>query len=319
MNLLAIEIGGSKLQLFAGTSDGAILERRRVVIDRAAGGAGIRKQIESALPELIAKWEPRAIGVGFGGPVDAQTGVIARSYHLEGWSGFPLAAWLTERTGLPAFIENDANTAALGESRHGAGRGENPVFYVTLGSGVGGGLVVNDRIYHGAPPGEVEIGHVRLDRDGTIVEARCAGWSVDRRIREEVAVNPDSRLARIVRDDAPGGEARHLGAALAQGDELADRILTETVDWLAFGLSHVVHLLHPEIIVVGGGLSLLGEPLISRLVAALPRFLMETFLPGPRVVVAGLAEDAVPVGALSLAAEKVAASHSTVPQGTALR
>ena len=136
MNLLAIEIGGTKLQLYAGTADGEIRERRRFPVDRAAGGKGIRRQIEAALPELVTQWQPQTIGVGYGGPVNASSGRVARSYHLAGWNDYPLAKWLTKRTGLPAFIENDANVAALGEARHGAGRDCDPVFYLTLGSGV---------------------------------------------------------------------------------------------------------------------------------------------------------------------------------------
>ena len=305
MNLLAIEIGGSKLQLFAGQEDGKIFDRRRFPVDRAAGGKGIRLQIEAALPELVAKWQPKAVGIGYGGPVDWRAGKIAKSFHIEGWNGYPFADWVAKRAQVPAFIENDSNAAALGEARHGAGAGFNPMFYVNMGSGVGGGLIVDGRIYHGAPPGEVEVGHLRLDRDGTIVEDRCAGWSVDRRIQSEVQSHPDSMLADLVRKSPPGCEARHLRLALAHHDRLAEQILGDTMDSLAFALSHVVQLFHPEIIVVGGGLSLIGEPLRARLAQALPRFLMDTFLPGPRIALAALGEDAVPVGALTLAAERM--------------
>ena len=305
MNLLAIEIGGTKLQLYAGTDEGKILARHRFPVDRAAGGKGIRRQIEKMLPELVLQWQPEAVGIGYGGPVDWRKGKIAKSFHIEGWSNYPFAEWVTQRTRMPAFIENDSNVAALGEARHGAGVGCNPVFYVNMGSGVGGGLVVDGRIYHGAPPGEVEIGHLRLDRDGTIVEDKCAGWSVDRRIQRDVQAHPDSMLAELVRKSPPGCEARHLRLALAHHDRLAEQILNETMDWLAFALSHVVQLFHPQVIIVGGGLSLLGETLRARLAHALPRFLMNTFLPGPRIVIAALGEDAVPVGALTLAAERM--------------
>ena len=138
--------------------------------------------------------------------------------------------------------------------------GFNPVFYVTLGSGVGGGLVVDGRIYHGAKPGEAEIGHVRLDRQGTIVEARCSGWAVDARIRDLKAKEPGCLLAQLA-GQTVGGEAKHLAAAWEQGDAVAKRLLKETAEDLAFGLSHVVHLLHPEVIILGGGLSGVGEPL----------------------------------------------------------
>jgi glucokinase len=211
-----------------------------------------------------------------------------------------LAGWLRQLAGVPVLVDNDANVGALGEASHGAGAGFNPVFYITLGSGVGGGLVVDGRIYHGATPGEAEIGHVRLDRQGTIVEARGSGWAVDARIRQLNAQAPASALAQLARRSS-GGEARHLAAALQRGDAAAKQILRETAEDLAFGLSHVVHLFHPQIIVLGGGLSGVGEPLRAAVQDALPRFIMEAFAPGPRLALAALGEDAVPTGALVLA------------------
>ena len=302
MNGLGIEIGGTKLQLVAGTSEGIMLARRRFAVDRARGGAGIREQIASALPDLITAYRPGAIGVGFGGPIDWRSGRIACSHQIEGWSDFPLGEWLRERTGLPVVVDNDANVAALGEAKYGAGRGADPVFFITLGSGSGGGLIVGGNVYHGAPPGEAEIGHIRLDRQGSKFEDRCSGWAVDRRLREAVATDSESLIARSIRQQTSvGGEARHLSAALAAGCPVAHRVFREVVDDLAFGLSHAVQLFHPEVIVLGGGLSLIGEPLRNAVTEALPRYVMDSFQPGPRVVLPGCGEDSVPLGALALA------------------
>jgi glucokinase len=304
MHFLAIEIGGTKLQVCAGTADGEIVQRLRFAVAHEAGGEGIRSQIAQAVPGLIAQWKPRAIGVGYGGPVDWKTGRIKCSHHVAGWNDFPLGDWLRQQTALPVFVDNDANVAALGEALHGAGRGANPVFWVNSGSGVGGGLVVDGRLYHGAVPGEMEIGHVRLERAGTIVEDRCSGWAVDRAVRAAVEKEPRSVLARIAAESQP--DARCLKRAIEEGCPVADRVLTFAMEELAFALSHVVQLLHPEVIVVGGGLSLLGDPLRERLARALPRWVMAAFAPGPRVVLAELKEDAVPVGALALCRSAVA-------------
>jgi len=297
---LGIEIGGTKLQLVLGDDGGVIADRRRLTVDPAKGAAGIRGQIEQALPELLGGRRVARAGVGFGGPVDWKTGKICRSHQIEGWSDFDLGGWLRGLTGASVAVDNDANVAALGEALRGAGVGFNPVFYVTLGSGVGGGMVVDGRIYHGAKPGESELGHVRLDRAGTIVEARCSGWAVDARIRELKAKEPESLLGRLAGQTA-GGEARHLATAWQQGDSAARRLLQETTQDLAFGLSHVVHLFHPEIIILGGGLSGVGEPLRASVERALRGFVMEAFAPGPAVALATLGEDAVPIGALELA------------------
>ncbi len=297
---LGIEIGGTKLQLVLGDAEGRLKERRRLVVDPARGALGIREQIQHVMPGLLRREELRATGVGFGGPVDWRNGRICRSHQIEGWSEFDLGGWLRELTSRPVVVDNDANVGALGEAVRGAGRGYSPVFYVTLGSGVGGGLVVDGRIYHGATPGEAELGHVRLDRSGTIVESRCSGWAVDARIRELRAKQPASVLSRLV-GNATGGEAKHLAAALEQGDPSARQLLGEVAEDLAFGLSHVVHLFHPRVIVLGGGLAGVGEPLRLVVQQALGRFTMDAFAPGPQIALAALGEDAVPTGALELA------------------
>lgn len=302
--LLALEIGGTKLQLVSGTAQGLIQRRWRATVDRTAGAEGIRRQIQSWLPEALAT-HPAALGVGFGGPVDWRTGAIAKSHQIEGWSGFEIGAWLEQQAGLPVSVDNDANVAALGEAVAGNGRGASTVFYVTLGSGVGGGLVVDGQIYHGAKPGESELGHVRLDKSGVLVEQRCSGWALDRRIREAIALHPGSPLAQLA-DGSTSGEARFLAAALSRNDPLAHAILSELADNLGFALSHVIHLMHPERIVIGGGVALTGEPLRSAVAEAIRLYLMEVFLPGPPIFLAALREDAVPVGALRLAASRVA-------------
>jgi glucokinase len=297
---LGIEIGGTKLQVVTGDDRARIVERNRFAVDPSAGGAGIRAQLEQIIPALANRICLKAIGVGFGGPVNWQTGQICRSHQIEGWLEFPLASWLGSLAKAPVHIDNDANLGALGEASCGGGIGFNPVFYVTLGSGVGGGLVLDGKVYHGSLPGESEIGHVRLDRLGTLVESRCSGWAVDAKIRAAIAKHRDSALAKCI-GTASAQEAKFLSAALSQNDPLAAAILEETADDLAFGLSHVVHLFHPQIIVLGGGLSLVGEPLRAAVERLLPRFIMEAFAPGPRIALAQLAEDSVPVGALCLA------------------
>jgi glucokinase len=138
--LIGIEIGGTKLQLVLGDENGNIRQQLKLAVNSARGAEGIRAQIQEALPSLLAKGPVSRVGVGFGGPVNWRQGTIRRSHQIEGWSEFDLGGWIHGLTGLPVRVDNDANVAALGEAQKGAGRGHNPVFYVTLGSGVGGGL-----------------------------------------------------------------------------------------------------------------------------------------------------------------------------------
>ena len=315
---LGIEIGGTKLQVVTGDASGRIVERYRHRIDPTQGAVGILTQLDNIfgkLPEL-----PNAIGVGFGGPVDWQTGRIATSHQVGGWAGFDLAGWLSERVpGATVRVENDANVAGLGEARQGVATGFQHVFYVTLGSGVGGGMVVDGQLYHGAVPGEAEIGHLWLvppsesapgeSTPGQTIEQTVSGWAVDQQIRDLLPQLPaDSILKKLVQDAQLAGStsqvsnqpATFLHPAYEQGDPVARMLIEQIGSVLALGLSHVVHLFHPDAIVLGGGLALIGEPLRAAVRQALPRFVMPAFQPAPVVLLAKLGEDAVPVGALEL-------------------
>jgi glucokinase len=299
--LLGIEIGGTKLQLVAGHGDGTIIERQRFKVDVNAGAAGIRDQIQAQLSAWRGKYHFAAVGVGFGGPMNWQTGVVATSHQVAGWSGFDIKGWMAGVSGTAVAVDNDANVAGLGEAISGAGRGYRSMFYTTLGSGVGGALVLDGKLYHGTPPGECEIGHLRLNRAGQTVESLCSGWAVDTTIRHLPEHERGGALWQFTRG-MHRGEALKLVEALKAGDPAAERIVSELGQTVAFALSHVTHLLHPEILVVGGGLSGIGEPLRAEIARFLPQYLMEVFRPGPKVVLTKHGEDVVPVGALHLAA-----------------
>ncbi|MCJ7549568.1 MAG: ROK family protein [Anaerolineae bacterium] len=297
---LGIEIGGTKLQVVVGDQDARIVDRYRVAVEREQGAAGIRDHIWKASQSIRDAHSLQAVGVGFGGPFDRANGTVAKSFQIHGWDGFAFTAWLESLTGLAVAVDNDANTAALGEARLGAGRDYDKVFYVTLGSGMGGGMVIDGHIYHGASPGEAEIGLMLWDKSGTTFESRCCGWAVDRKVRRCIARDPDGALAQLVGSDT-GGEARYLAPALEQGDADAQVILAETGEDIAWALSHVSHLFHPQIVVLGGGLSLIGEPLRAAVAAKLPGLLTSAFQPAPKIELALLGEDVVCVGALLLA------------------
>ena len=279
--LLGIEIGGTKLQLALaerGALEGELLRVERLPIDPDAGASGILALIQSALPKSGVE----AIGVGFGGPIEA--GRVLASHQVNGWAGFPLAEWFTAKLGVPCAVANDADVAGLAESRYGAGRGHDPCFYVTAGSGVGGGLIVNGEIYTGAGRGASEIGHCIVTVRGEVgsVESFASGWAIARRAGVKT-----------------GQDARNLAEI---GDAHALRAINDAVEALAQGLATVVALVCPRRVVFGGGVSLMPvnlvlEPLRKRLVEL-------TFAPFAGLtdlVAAELAERAVPVGAVELA------------------
>jgi glucokinase len=303
-NFIGIEIGGTKLQLVSADASLAINEHLSLEVNKENGARGIQQQIEDGIQKIKGNKELSAIGVGFGGPVNYKTGKISVSHQIAGWEDFNLKQWLHDLTTVPVFIDNDANVAALGEAVHGAGATYEIVFYITIGSGIGGGMVVNKKIYHGAYPGEVEVGHLRLNKQGDTLESQCSGWAVDGKIRKAVAAQPESMLAKLV-GNAKKREAKFLQEAIEKGDEAAKKILHETADNIAFALSHVVHLFHPEIIIIGGGLSLLGESLSDEIALALPKHVMKAFLPPSEIKIASLGKNVVPIGALELARSSV--------------
>ncbi len=304
---IGIEIGGTKLQVVLGDEALRIKKHERMQVVKDQKAEGIRRQITDALNRIVKQSNARAIGVGFGGPVDKETGRIIVSNHIEGWDSFDLRRWLNELTGLPVQIDNDANTAALGEARAGAGKMYRNVFYITLGSGMGGGMVRDSLVYHGAVGGESEIGLALFDKSGANFESRCSGWAVDRKLRKYAKENPRSVLASLLGPEG-GGEAKHILSALQKGDEGVSRVLDETADDLAFGISHAVHLFHPDVVIIGGGLSLIGEELLSRIEKHKQKYINFAFKPGPEIKIAALGEDVVCIGGLILAQQALGGS-----------
>jgi glucokinase len=313
---VGIEIGGTKLQAAVGDTGGRVLGRGRRAVNPAAGAAGILAALPSLLDEVLAgagaDWtQVGGVGIGFGGPVDARAGIVLKSFQVPGWDGFPLAAWAQESFGAPAFIANDAATAGLAEARLGAGRGARRVFYITIGSGIGGGWIVDGRIDHGQGIGMAELGHTYVPdpQTGAPVELEhvCSGWNIGRRARAAVelaaverAGNEEASLLPRLAGSAAAIDARAVYAAAEQGDALALRVLQETTATLALALANVIALFHPEVIVVGGGVSLMGPLFWENLRAAVDQRAMPAYIGSVRIARALLGEDVVPTGALCL-------------------
>jgi glucokinase len=316
---LGIEIGGTKLQLGLGRGDGTLAALHRATVDVAAGPAGIRRQITAAIPDLlrtggIGRDQVFGAGVGFGGPVDDATRIVIKSHQIEGWDDFPLAQWLSEMTGWPAVLGNDADVAGLAEALYGAGKNLSPIFYVTVGSGIGGGLIIRGEIYRGCGRGAAEVGHLQfkvcrqdshpsLDSPSETLEQLASGWGIAqmaaRRVREERPIRSPlySRLEQK-------GEltAKDVVDAALQGDAFAESVLSTAVGFLADGICHVIALLSPRRIVLGGGVSLIGEQLFFEPLRALvAKRVFPPFADCYDIVPAALGEEVVVHGAIALA------------------
>jgi glucokinase len=319
---LGIEIGGTKLQLGVGPGDGVLRALWRGPVDVGAGPEGIRRQIVTAVPELLARAgieraELKSVGVGFGGPVDDATHTVIKSHQIEGWDNFPLADWVADVVRLPAVLGNDADVAGLAEALHGAGKGFSPVFYITIGSGIGGGLIINGEVYRGCGRGAAEIGHLRIAHPALQqVEIRpleewSSGWSIPRNIP---LVTGGPRNLWVAAPPGGGDPRQTLTRSLArkaeEGDERAQQVLNMAWEALAESICHVIALLCPRRIVIGGGVSLMGEKVLfeplRRLVSAR---VFRPFAGLTDIVPAALGEEVVVHGAVALARRRLGEEH----------
>ncbi len=313
---LGIEIGGTKLQLGLGRGDGTIHSLWRGSVNPEEGGEGIRRQIVTAFPELLGyamvdSSEILGIGVGFGGPTDDESQTVIKSHQIAGWDNFPLADWLTDLLEKPTVICNDADVAGLGEAMFGAGRGLSPIFYITVGTGVGGGLIIDGKIFRGCGRGAAEIGHLRpiyppFSSRNRILEDFTSGNGIRKlfEIREETHQDTQG-IRELAESGIIGG--KEIAAAASAGDPAARAILRDAVEALAEGICSVIALLCPRRIVIGGGVSLMGEDLffapLRQLVA---ERVFQPFAGLTDIVPAALGEEVVIHGALALARQKFA-------------
>jgi glucokinase len=309
---LGIEIGGTKLQLAIGAGDGSPpIDFRRAEIQLAAGADGILRQIDSIGRELIDRHQPRAIGIGFGGPVDAGAGRTITSHQVEGWSDFALVDWCRETFGLPAGLSNDADAAGLAEALFGAGQGHRVVFYITVGSGIGGALAIDGRVYSGGHGIASEIGHLRpgLDADDphATVESFSSGFGIAAAGRSWLsgenlhAPSAADLLARC------GGRmeqlsGRTVAAAAAAGNPAAQQIFARALQTLGWAIAQMITLVAPRVVVIGGGVPLAGEQLFfAPLRQQVARYVFPPLAHSYAIVPAALGEEVVVHGALAVA------------------
>jgi glucokinase len=312
---LGIEIGGTKLQLGVGPDDGRLHGLWRGAVDVAAGPEGIRRQIVAAVPEVLAnanlkRGELRGVGIGFGGPVDDATHTVIKSHQIEGWNNFPLAEWIAEVVGLPAVLGNDADVAGLAEALHGAGKGVSPIFYITIGSGIGGGFIINGEIYRGCGRGAAEIGHLRIAGEESPLlplENHASGWAIAQDAERLRQIDVVFNLGEFqgLASDRPL-TAKVVAEMAERGGLSAQGVLDQAWEALAEGICHVIALLCPRRIVIGGGVSLMGEKLLfqplRRLVA---ERVFKPFAGLTDIMPAALGEEVAVHGALALARQRL--------------
>lgn len=310
---LGIDVGGTKIAAFRVARDGSVLDRMTVPTPAEDPEATIAAMIEAA--NRLLQPEVVAIGVGAAGIVDAHEGILRFAPNLA-WRELPIAGRMREALGLPCQVDNDANVAAWGEYRFGAGRGYRHMLLVTVGTGIGGGIVAGRRLFRGAHGFAAEIGHTIVEPNGPRCgcgnrgcwEQVASGQAIGRLGRNAAARYPGSLIASLAGHEPEGVSGEVVTKAARQGDEVARGILAEVGRRLGQGIAGLVNVLDPQVVVVGGGAIRAGDLLLepARL-AYTDAVEAPDHRPDVPIVAAQLGNDAGAVGAAALALEELGA------------
>lgn len=282
---IGVDVGGTKVAAGLVNSAGEITHQTRtpmVAGDAVAGLAAVTSVIDSvrAATDHIPKLQTpiSAIGICAPGPLDPKTGTVINPPNLPGWRNFPLAAEVAKAYGLPVRVDNDGNAAALAEAAWGAGRGYGNVFYATIGTGIGTGIVFDGRIYHGRTGAAAEGGHMSIDYRGPrcacgklgCIEALASGPAIARRASERIAAGRRSAILEQAGGRIERISGEMVGRAYAAGDLLAKEVLGETALFLTVWLGNIVDLLEPDVMIIGGGAASLLQPFWEEIRDQLP-------------------------------------------------
>jgi glucokinase len=317
---IAIDLGGTRIRAALIDGKGFLVQRAEAPTAADAGCEVVVGQLHHIATSVIAGVAPdRVVGVGIcaPGPLDAERGVALATPTIAGFIDLPLAAMLEERIGLPVRLENDGIAAALGEWRFGAGVGHRNLVYVTVSTGVGGGVVADGRVLRARRGMAGHVGHMTIVRDGEVCscgnrgcwEAYASGTAFARRARLRAVSSPSTALGM----NGAAIDGRAVFDAASRGDALARDLVSEEADLLGVGIVNLLHLYSPDVVVVGGGLSNGFDLLHPGIVARIKSAAMPPFRDTP-VVRAGLGSDSGLLGASTLAFEAALSSFSTPPR-----
>jgi glucokinase len=281
--ILGVDIGGTKVAVGLVDRDGKILTQGRKPMVANGTAEAALQAVTGAIDSMSSAAEPgrgfHSIGICAPGPLDPKTGVVLNPPNLPCWRDFPLAERIRTLYGVPVKVDNDANAAALAETRWGAARGFRYVFYATIGTGIGTGIVFDGRIYHGNTGSAGEGGHMSIDYRGPVcgcgkrgcIEILAAGPAIGLRARTKLAAGPSrSAILDLAKENIASVTSEMVGQAYAAGDPLAREILQETVELLAAWLGNIVDLLDPDVLVMGGGVAAMLKPFFEDIKKRLP-------------------------------------------------
>lgn len=306
--VIGVDLGGTKISTAISIIEGNILANVVLPTKAEEGEAAVLGRIVQSIDEVIVGSstsidEIEAIGIGSPGPLDAKKGIIITTPNLP-FKNYNLVQPLKEKYNIPVYLDNDANAAAIGEYMFGAGKGKNSIVYFTVSTGVGGGAVLDGKVYRGHTSNALEIGHTTVDPNGPrcncgnlgCLEAMSSGTAIAKKGKEAVSTNVETSLKK--HDTVTSYEVFKEAEA---GDEVAKDIIDNALTYLGIGVANAISTFDPEMIIIGGGVSKAGDIVFDTVKKVVNKRCFKSMAESCEIVTAGLGSDAGVVGAVALA------------------
>lgn len=323
--IVGVDLGGTNIVVGAMPVDGSREIGMRTLPTLSGGGAdSVTDRIAAMIETVVADVQRETgaerddilgVGIGSPGPLDRERGVVIVTPNL-GWRDYPLRDEVSSRVSMRATLDNDANCATLGEWWCGAARGGRNVIGMTLGTGIGGGLILDGRLYHGASDAAGEIGHTSIESNGRrckcgnygCLEAYCSGPAIAERAREAMESEPSPGILALVNGDMSALTAHVVYEAARQGDPVARGVVRDTARFLGTGISNLINIFNPDTVVLAGGVTQAGEALMDPLCAEVKRRAFKPSVDACRIVLGQLPVSAGVVGAVATFKQQVLGS-----------
>ena len=316
--LVGVDLGGTKILTALADETGNVLTEIKVATEAAGGYAHVIDRLVDTIRQVreqagVSAEAIKGVAVGSPGPLSAESGVVHFAPNL-GWRDVPIKKLLIERLKTRVFIDNDANLAAFGEFVYGAGQGVAHMVYFTVSTGVGGGLILDGRLYHGIGDGAGELGHMQIMPDGPLcacgakgcLEALASGTAIARMAKELVTNGKGQGILEQAKGKADDISAVTVATAAAAGDQEAKKIIAQAAGYLGIGVAGVINIFNPELVVFGGGVMEIGEPIWREIRREVAARAFHSSGKQANLVPAKLGQRAGVLGAVALCREKVA-------------
>jgi len=308
--VLAIDLGGTKIRTAIISNEGRIIAKDYSLTLADEGVEAVTGRIFSAIDHLLSlrnidSSQLHSISIAAAGAIDLRNGLVTSSPHLPGWHDVPLRDIVKSKCRVDTFLINDASAAALGEHEFGAGRGVNSLVLLTVGTGIGGGIIINGKLYSGASGSAGEIGHMTIDVNGQrcscgntgCLETLASGTAMAGEAIKRIKQGEKSSLTEIAEGEIENITAEKVSVAAQSGDSLALGVISEAATYLGAGMVNLVNIFNPEVIIVGGGVAKMGDLLLSPARKVVRERAFELPAQAVRIVPAQLGDDSGLLGA----------------------